>query len=131
MVCVYVSVCIDKHMEISLSLQKHQSFSSLFTTTLLRNSNKCMPQKSFSVPSYSLESKTSSVPTISLYRCITRNAGSEGKVPKKQTKSERVILQTDSAELRFLSAMPTFVLDIQAPIRHQGSLVCTYMYGTI
>lgn len=84
-----------------------------------------MPQKSFSVPSYSLESKISSVPTISLYGCIIWNAGSEGKVPKKQTKSESVILQIDSAEFRFLSAMPTFVLDIQAPIRHQDSLVCT------
>lgn len=45
------------------------------------------------------------------------------KKSKKQTKSESaILLQIDSAELRFLSAMPTFVLDIRAPNRHQGSL---------
>lgn len=65
------------------------------------------------------ESKTSRVPTISLWRCISWNAGSEEKFPKKR---QNILLQIDSVELRFLSAMPPFLLDIQAALRHQGSL---------
>lgn len=50
------------------------------------------------------------------------NAGSEEKFPKKEKKVSVILLQIDAVELRFLSSMPIFLIDIQAPIRHQGSL---------
>lgn len=51
---IYVYTQIHLTTEIPLSLLGHQSFSPSFTTKLLLNSTKFMPQKSCRVPSYSL-----------------------------------------------------------------------------